>query len=66
MSRSRNENAYTRMKRLNAEKHFLDREETYFAGAAVPAVLFAGFIDGGISIALAYGARQLYKHRTGK
>ena len=63
---SRTSNAYDRMKRANAQKHFLDREETYFAGAAVPAILFAGLLDGGISIALAYGARQLYKKRTGK
>lgn len=58
------QDAYTRMKLRNS-KNPLDKEETYFAIAAIPAILFAGLIDGGVSMFLAYGARRLYKLRHG-
>ena len=70
---ARGNNAYENMKN-KAKKggskidfsSALKQEETYFAGAAIPAILFAGFIDGGVSIALAYGARKLYQKINGK
>lgn len=69
---ARSGNAYEKMKAKQKKgsslnfKSALKQEETYWAGAAIPAVLFAGFIDGGVSIAIAYGMNKLYKHNTGK
>lgn len=65
---SRNTNAYSRMKANNSTQRLLDKEETYFAGACLAVLLipFVSVIDGGIGIAVAYGARKLYKNRTGK
>ena len=63
----RSENVYDKMKSKRAKggklnfQSALKQEETYWIGAAIPAILFAGLIDGGVSIAFAYGARQLYK-----
>ena len=69
---ARSGNAYERMKNKN-KKGFklnfssaLKQEETYFIGAAVPAILFAGLIDGGVSIALAYGAKKLFDYNNKK
>ena len=65
------QNAYEKMKSRTKKdgnlnfKSALKHEETYWVGAAVPAVLFAGLIDGGVSIALAYGARKLYEKNNG-
>ena len=63
----RGTNAYEEMKRKGSKgmgtldfKSALKQEETYFAAAGVAAVLFAGLIDGGVSVALAYGAKKLY------
>lgn len=60
-------NAYDRFKSKNGgfDKSLLEKEETYFVGAAVPAILFAGILDGGVSVALAYGASKLYKMKNG-
>lgn len=64
-------NAYERMKAKSKKgsglnfKSLTKQEETYWVGAAIPAVLFAGLIDGGVSIALAYGAKKLYEHNNG-
>ncbi len=69
---ARSENAYEKFKAGKGKKgsglsfkSALKQEETYWAGAAVPAILFAGLIDGGVSIALAYGASKLYKYNNG-
>lgn len=35
--------------------------DAYVLVAAIPAVLFAGLLDGGISILLAYAANKLYE-----
>ena len=64
------QNAYDRLKSKSGSKkinfkNFMNYEETYFAGAAVPAVFIAGIFDGGISIALAYGAHKLFKQQNG-
>ena len=64
MARS-TENAYTRMKSSNTAQGLLKHEETYFAAAAIPVVLIAGIFDGGLSLALFYGARQMYKKNNG-
>ncbi len=45
--------------------NLLKKEETYWVGATVPAMLFAGFIDGGVSIVFAYIARKLYEKNNG-
>ena len=61
--------AYNRLKNKNTgsfAKDIMKKEETYWFGAAVPAMLFAGFIDGGVSIAIAYAARKLYEMNNGK
>ena len=64
-------NAYERIKSKSKKSSGLNfkslkkQEETYWIGAAVPAILFAGLIDGGVSIALAYGARKLYEKNNG-
>ena len=59
------QNAYEKIKskRLSNSnfKSLAKQEEIYWIGATIPAVLFAGLIDGGVSIALAYGARKLYE-----
>ena len=66
------QNAYEKMKLRMKNKQKLNfdtlikKEETYWVGAAIPAILFAGLIDGGVSIALAYGARKLYEINNGK
>jgi len=65
------QNAYEKMKSKSKKNGKLDfksltkQEETYWIGAAVPAILFAGLIDGGVSMALAYGARKLYEKNNG-
>lgn len=65
------QNAYERMKSQTKKgsglnfKSLTKKEETYWVGAAIPAILFAGLIDGGVSIALAYGARKLYEKNNG-
>ena len=69
---ARSGNAYDKMKNKNKKGSKLNfasalkQEETYFMGAAVPAILFAGLIDGGVSIALAYGAKKLFDHNNKK
>ena len=67
----RGENAYQNMKNKKSGKSMnfqsaLKQEETYFVGAAGVAILFAGILDGGVSVALAYGAKKLYDHNNGK
>ena len=67
---AKRENAYTKMKNKQAGKKLnfksvIKSEETYWVGAAGAAVLFAGLIDGGVSIAFAYGAKKLYEHNNG-
>ncbi len=69
----RGTNAYEEMKRKGKKgsgsldfKSALKQEETYFVGAAGAAILFAGLIDGGVSVALAYGAKKLYDKNNGK
>lgn len=60
--------AYERIRPKTRKKgitKLLKREETYFVGATIPAILFAGFIDGGVCMALAYGARKLYEAHNG-
>jgi len=70
MARER-KNAYEKMKAKSKKsgglnfKSALKQEETYWLGAAVPAILFAGLIDGGVTMALAYGARKLYEKHNG-
>lgn len=70
MSRT-TKNAYDRLKSRTTSKSgvnldaLLKQEETYWIGAAIPAILFAGLLDGGVSIALAYGARKLYEKNNG-
>ena len=64
------QNAYEKMKSKGKSsglnfKSLTKQEETYWIGAAVPAILFAGLVDGGVSIALAYGARKLYEKNNG-
>ena len=65
------QNAYDKFRSKSNKKSFdlenlKKQEETYWIGATLPAMLVAGFFDGGISMIIAYGARQLYKHNTGK
>ena len=68
---ARKGNAYEKMKskgkgsKLNF-KSALKQEETYWLGAAVPAILFAGLIDGGVTMAIAFGAKKLYEHNNKK
>lgn len=45
--------------------NLLKKEETYWVGASIPAILFAGFIDAGITIGLLYGAKKLYERKNG-
>lgn len=63
------ENAYTKMKnKKNSSidfKSVLKQEESYWFGAGGLAILFAGLIDGGVSVGLAYGAKKLYEHNNG-
>jgi len=69
---ARSGNAYEKMKNKGKKGSKLDfssalkQEETYFMGAAIPAILFAGLIDGGVSIALAYGAKKLFDFNNKK
>lgn len=64
-------NAYDRLKSKKGSNsgslvdNLLSKEETYWSGATALAILFAGIIDGGASIAIAYGARKLYEKRNG-
>ena len=72
MKTSTRQNAYERLKANSAKASNFNmgslakKEETYWAGAAVPAVLFAGLVDGGVTMALAYGARKLYEINNSK
>jgi hypothetical protein len=66
----KNTNAYDRFKNTDLKKgikldSLLKREETYWIGAGAGAMLLVGIIDGGISVALAYGARKLYEKKNG-
>lgn len=68
---TRKTTAYERLKNKSKKKvNLFDainaKEETYWVGAAAGAVIFAGFIDGGVSVAIAYGARKLYEYQNGK
>jgi len=63
-------NAYERMKNKSKSskidfKSALKHEETYWVGAGGAAMLIAGIFDGGISVALAYGAKKLYDYNNG-
>lgn len=65
------QNAYERMKKKSTKGKFnladlKKDEDVYWVGATIPALLVAGLFDGGITMALAYGARKLYKYNTGK
>lgn len=65
----RHTDAYERMKdKMNKAGKTTDlskKEEVYWIGATIPAMLFAGFIDGGVSVAIAYAARKLYEMNNG-
>lgn len=50
----------------NQSQDVFNRDDLPFVLAAIPAVLFAGLIDGGVSIALAFGANKLYNKFFGK
>lgn len=65
---ARNSDAYERMKDKMAgvsssskAGSLLKNESTYWIGAAGLAGLFVGFMDGGISVALAYGAKKIHE-----
>jgi len=49
----------------DTSKSFFDRRSSYLLIAAIPAVLFAGIIDGGVTMAIAYYANILYDRHHG-
>ena len=42
----------------------LGKENTYWVGAGAISMLFFGFIDGGLSVAIAYGAKKLHENKV--
>lgn len=65
---ARNSDAYDRMKSKMTGKtdgfnmtNLGKKEGTYWFGAGAIASIVFGFVDGGVSVALAYGAKKLYE-----